>query len=140
MEQIFKGAEDAVAAIFSSDSQGSVSLTASNGDRPSYCKPSLHKFALYMSCLASVGLWPWRADLAEDPSVEETLEQLAEVAREQCPGKCGARLRTCGSCSVDIGVNLARVVEKHKKALTSLCLKCVQNGNCTDEAFRTACP
>jgi hypothetical protein len=141
MVEICQNAVDTVAAIFEYQSVGTVSLTAKgNGRRPMFCKPSLHKFAVYMGCLASVGLWPWRGDFTEDPSIEETLEQLAEVSRESRPGKCGARGYACGSCNLDVGVKLAEVVQKHKKNLTGLYLRCVKKRDYTDEAFRKTCP
>jgi hypothetical protein len=85
------------------------------------CSQAIRKLGFYMTCLASVELWPLQFH-SGSLSVEET------------PPKCN-----CNACEVDMTKDLTRVVEKHKKELKGVCLGCIKEGSYSRNAFRKSC-
>jgi hypothetical protein len=83
-------AEMAVAGIPSKAmSHPGFSLTGldEQGDKNCLCHQAVRKIGFYTGCFGSVGPWPGR-DYDGIPSVEETLEILDTVSRENLPKSC----------------------------------------------------
>lgn len=137
MAQICYDAEVAVTKILTEYSHYSgLSLTGQDEyGNMHLCPHGVRKLGFYMTCLASVDLWPLRF-YDDSSSVEETLETLAAVSKSKPPPKCSKT--NCRACKVDMAKGLMRVVEKHKE-LKGVCLGCIKEGSYSRNAFRKSC-